>query len=151
IVHLREEDREFLKEWKMRELVKRYSDFVEHPIVLDVERENDKKEKEVHEETLNARKAIWLRSKSEVSQEDYNEFYKHLSHDFQAPAKVIHYSAEGKIELKALLYLPSHKPMDLIWGDGHKGLQLYIRRVFIMDDCEAMLPPYLRFVKGVVD
>jgi molecular chaperone HtpG len=151
IVHLREEDREFLKEWKMRELVKRYSDFVEHPIVLDVERENDKKEKEVHEETLNARKAIWLRSKSEVSQEDYNEFYKHLSHDFQDPAKVIHYSAEGKIEFKALLYLPSHKPMDLIWGDGHKGLQLYIRRVFIMDDCEAMLPPYLRFVKGVVD
>jgi molecular chaperone HtpG len=103
------------------------------------------------EETLNSQKALWLRPKSEVSAEEYNEFYKHLSHDFQDPARVIHYSAEGQVEFRALLYIPAHKPFDLMWGDHHKGLQLYIRRVFIMDDCEAMLPAYLRFVRGVVD
>jgi molecular chaperone HtpG len=151
ILHLRPDDREFLKEWKLRELVKKYSDFVEHPIVMDIVREDDKKEKTVKEETLNSQKAIWLRPKTEVSAEDYNQFYKHLSHDFQDPAKVIHYSAEGAVEFRALLYLPAHRPLDLLWGDHHKGLQLYLRRVFIMDDCEALLPSYLRFVKGVVD
>lgn len=151
ILHLRADDREFLKEWKLRELVKKYSDFVEHPIVMDVEREDDKKEKHVEEETLNSRKAIWLRPKSEITQEDYNQFYKHLSHDFEDPAKVIHYSAEGAVEFRALLYLPAHRPLDLLWGDHHKGLQLYIRRVFIMDDSEVLLPSYLRFVKGVID
>jgi molecular chaperone HtpG len=149
-LHLREEDREFLKPWKLREIVKKYSDFVEHPIVLDVEREEDGK-KTTAEETLNSRKAIWLRPKSAVTKEEYHEFYKHLSHDFNDPAKVIHYSAEGAVEFKALLYLPAHKPFDLTWGNGKKGLQLYIQRVFILDDPEALLPPYLRFVKGVVD
>ena len=151
ILHLHEADKEFLKEWKLRELVKQYSDFVEHPIVLDVEREDDKKNKTVVEETLNARKAIWLRPKSEITSEEHNEFYKHLSRDFHNPAKVIHYSAEGAIEFRALLYIPAHKPFDLIWNAPHKGLHLYIRRVLIMDDCEALLPAYLRFVKGVVD
>jgi molecular chaperone HtpG len=151
ILHLHADDKEFLKEWKLRQLVRTYSDFVEHPVVMDVEQEDDKKVKKIVEETLNSRKAIWLRPKSEISKEDYHEFYKHLSHDFQDPAKIIHYSAEGAIEFKSLLYLPAHKPFDLMWGDSKKGLQLYIRRVFIMDDCEAMLPPYLRFVKGVVD
>jgi molecular chaperone HtpG len=151
ILHLHEADQEFLKEWKLRELVKQYSDFVEHPIVMDVVREDEKKGRETVEETLNARKAIWLRPKSEISKEEYNEFYKHLSRDFQDPAKVIHYSAEGAIEFRALLYLPAHKPFDLIWNAPQRGLHLYIRRVFIMDDCEAMLPAYLRFVKGVVD
>ncbi len=151
ILHLRPEDRDFLKEWKIRELVKQYSDFVEHPITLDVTREDDKGEKQIAEETLNSRKAIWLRPKSEVTPQEYSEFYKHLAHDFQEPAKVIHYAAEGAVEFRALLYLPAHKPFDLLWGDSHKGLHLYIRRVFIMDDCEALLPPYLRFVRGVVD
>jgi molecular chaperone HtpG len=146
ILHLREDAEEFLKEWKIRELVKRFSDFVEHPIVMDVTRD-----KETKEETLNSRQAIWLRPKSEVTTQEYEAFYQHLSHDFQPPAKVIHFSAEGVIEFKALLFLPVHKPFDLMWGNGKKGLQLYIRRVFIMDDVEAMLPPYLRFVKGVVD
>jgi molecular chaperone HtpG len=146
ILHLREDATEFLQEWKIRELVKRFSDFVEHPIVMDVTRE-----KETKEETLNSRKAIWLRAKNEVDQKEYEAFYQHLSHDFQPPAKVIHYSAEGVIEFKALLFLPSHKPFDLMWGNSKKGLQLYIRRVFIMDDAEVMLPAYLRFVKGVVD
>jgi molecular chaperone HtpG len=151
ILHLRDEDKEFLTEWKIRELVKKYSDFVEHPIVMDVVREDDKKNRRTVEETLNSRKAIWLRPRAEVSADEYNEFYKHLSHDFEDPAKVIHYAAEGQIEFRALLYLPKHKPFDLIWGDSKKGLHLYIRRVFIMDDCEALLPIYLRFVRGVVD
>jgi molecular chaperone HtpG len=151
VLHLRGEDQEFFKEWKIRELVKKYSDFVEHPIVMDVSGEDDEKPREVHEETLNARKAIWLRPRSEVTAEEYNEFYKHLSRDFQDPARVIHYSAEGAVEFRALLYLPSHRPFDLVWGDPHRGLHLYIRRIFIMSDCEALLPTYLRFVKGVVD
>jgi molecular chaperone HtpG len=152
ILHLHREDRDFLKQWKLRELVRKYSDFVEHPIVMDVTHEDPQtKDKKTVEETLNSRKAIWLRPKLEIGEEEYNEFYKHLSHDFQEPAQVIHFAAEGAVEFKALLYLPAHKPFDLIWGDSKKGLQLYIRRVFIMDDCEAMLPIYLRFVRGVVD
>jgi molecular chaperone HtpG len=152
ILHLHDDDKDFLQAWKIRDLVKRYSDFVEHPIVMDVVKEDkDKKTEEPVEETLNSRKALWLRSKSEITQEEYVDFYKHLSHDFQDPAKIIHYAAEGAIEFRSLLYLPAHRPLDLIWGDSKKGLQLYIRRVFIMDDCEALLPAYLRFVKGVVD
>lgn len=146
ILHLKPEDKEFLSPWKLRELVKKYSDFVEHPIVMEVEEEGKKKE-----ETLNARKALWLRSRSEVKEEEYQEFYKQLSHDFKEPLKTIHYAVEGNIEFKALLFIPAHKPFDLMWGDKHKGLQLYIQRVFILDDAEVMLPRYLRFIRGVVD
>jgi molecular chaperone HtpG len=146
ILHLKPDARDFLKEWKIRELVRQYSDFVEHPIVMDVTRD-----KETHEETLNSQKAIWLRPKAEITPEDYTNFYQHLSHDFQEPAKVIHYAAEGTIEFRALLYLPAHRPLDMLYGDSKRGLHLYIRRVFIMDDCEALLPTYLRFVRGVVD
>jgi molecular chaperone HtpG len=151
ILHLKAEDKDFLKLWRIREVVKKYSDFVEHPIMMDVEKEDESKKKTVVEETLNSRKAIWLRPKAQITPEEYNEFYKHISHDYTDPAKVIHYSAEGVIEFRALLYLPAHKPFDLLWGDSKKGLHLYIQRVFIMDDCEALLPPYLRFVRGVVD
>jgi molecular chaperone HtpG len=147
ILHLREDSKEFLQPWRLREIVKKYSDFVEHPIVLDI-----KKEDKTEEETINSRKALWLRNKSEVTPEEYNEFYKHLSHDFKDPAKTIHYKAEGNIEFRALLYVPAHRPPDLMFGgEHHHGLHLYIQRVFIMDDCEALLPPYLRFIKGVVD
>jgi molecular chaperone HtpG len=146
ILHLKPDARDFLKEWKIRELVRQYSDFVEHPIVMDVTRD-----KETHEETLNLRKAIWLRPKAEIKAEDYTNFYQHLSHDYQEPAKIIHYAAEGTIEFRALLFLPAHRPLDMLWGDSKLGLHLYIRRVFIMDDCEALLPSYLRFVRGVVD
>ncbi len=147
ILHLRPEDREFLQEWRLRGIVKQYSDFVEHPIYLVVRQ----KGKEPKEELLNARKAIWLRPRNEITADEYNEFYKHLAHDTEPPARVIHYNAEGQIEFRALLYIPAHKPLDLVWGDPKKGLHLYIQRVFIMDDCEALLPLYLRFVKGVVD
>jgi molecular chaperone HtpG len=151
ILHLRAEDKEFLQPWQLRSLVKKYSDFVAHPIVMDIEKEDEQKNKKKVEEMLNSRKAIWLRPKSEIKKEEYDEFYKHLTHEAGEPAKTIHYSAEGTIEFKALLYIPTHKPFDLMWGDSHKGLHLYIQRVFIMNDCEALLPLYLRFVRGVVD
>jgi molecular chaperone HtpG len=150
ILHLREDSKDFLEPWRICQIVKKYSDFVEHPIVMDVEKEEDGK-KTTTEETLNSRKAIWLRPKSQVLQAEYNEFYKQLAHDYEDPAKVIHYTAEGTIEFKALLYLPAHLPQELLWGDTKKGLHLYIQRVFIMDNCEALLPSYLRFVRGVVD
>ncbi|HEX5270526.1 MAG TPA: molecular chaperone HtpG [Gemmataceae bacterium] len=150
ILHLKGDAREFLDPWRLRELVKKHSDFVEFPIVMDVEKEEGGK-KETAEETLNSQKAIWLRAKSEISKEEHDEFYKHLSHDTESPGQVIHYSGEGAVEFRALLYVPKHRPFDLIFGDQHRGVQLYVRRVFIMDDSEALLPPYLRFVKGVVD
>jgi molecular chaperone HtpG len=146
ILHLREDAKEYLDAYALRSLVKKYSDFVEHPIVMDVEKDGAKTE-----ETLNARKAIWLRNKSDISEDEYNEFYKHLAHDMEKPLTTIHYKAEGQMEFKALLYVPSHKPFDLMWGDSNKGLHLYIQRVFILDDCETLLPKYLRFVRGVVD
>ncbi len=146
VLHLREDAMEFLDQNKLHQLVKKYSDFVEHPIVMDVENDGKK-----IEDTLNARKAIWLRNKSDITDDEYKAFYKHLSHDGNDPLKTIHYKAEGQLEFKALLYLPSQKPFDLMWGDSKKGLQLFIQRVFILDDCETLLPKYLRFVRGVVD
>lgn len=146
ILHLREDAKEYAEPYTLRMLVKKYSDFVEHPIVIDVEKDGTKSE-----EVLNARKAIWLRNKSEISDDEYNAFYKHLAHDTHDPLKTIHYKAEGQLEFKALLYIPAQKPFDLMFGDSKKGLQLYIQRVFILDDCETLLPKYLRFVRGVVD
>ena len=146
ILHLREDAREFLDPNRLHGLVTKYSDFVEHPIVMDVDNDGKK-----IEDTLNARKAIWLRNKTDISEDEYNAFYKHLAHDSNNPLKTIHYRAEGQMEFKALLYVPAQKPFDLMWGDSKKGLQLYIQRVFILDDCETLLPRYLRFVRGVVD
>lgn len=154
VLHLREDSKEFLDPFRIRQIVKHYSDFIEHPIVMDVEREEgegDQKEKKIVEETLNSQKALWLRDKSEVSDEDYKEFYKHVSHDFSDPLRWIHYKAEGVLEFRALLYLPSKRPFDFFMPDRKTGLHLYIQRVFIMDDCEGLLPPWLRFVQGVVD
>jgi len=146
ILHLREDSKDYLNDYALRSLIKKYSDFVEHPIVIDVEKEGVKSE-----DILNARKAIWLRNKNDITVEEYNEFYKHLSHDTNPPLSTIHYKAEGNLEFKALLYIPAQKPFDLMFGDSNKGLQLYIQRVFILDDCETLLPKYLRFVRGVVD
>jgi molecular chaperone HtpG len=146
ILHLRDDAKEFLDPNRLHGLVTKYSDFVEHPIVMDVD--NDGK---IIEDTLNARKAIWLRNKTDITEDEYNAFYKHLAHDSNNPLKTIHYKAEGQMEFKALLYVPALRPFDLLWGDSKKGLQLYIQRVFILDDCETLLPRYLRFVRGVVD
>ncbi len=157
ILHLKEDAKEFFEEHELRKIVKQYSDFVEYPVVMDVTRSTpdpEDKEKtvtETVEETLNSRKAIWLKDKSEISEEEYNEFYKHVSHDFTDPARVIHYRAEGTTEFQALLYLPQKRPFDIFYQDYKIGPTLYVRRVQIMDHCEAMLPTYLRFVKGVVE
>ncbi len=151
ILHLKEDEKDFLEPWTLRRLVKQFSDFIEHPVVMDVEKENDKKEKEIVEETLNSRKALWLRSKADVTTEEYNAFYQQISGDFTEPAKVIHYTGEGTTEFKVLLFIPGHKPFDMQFGEPKYGPKLYIRRVLIMDHCEQLLPPYLRFVRGVVD
>ena len=147
ILHLKEEETEFLQDWRLRAIVKQFSDFIEHPVVMDVE----KADKQVEEETLNSRKALWLRSKVDVTQEEHNAFYQQISGDFDDPAKVIHYAAEGALEFRALLYLPKRKSWDLQFAEPKIGPKLYINRVQIQDHCEALLPPYLRFVKGVVD
>ncbi|QHI70543.1 molecular chaperone HtpG [Tichowtungia aerotolerans] len=159
-LYLKEDAAEYLEEYRLRSLVKKFSDFIEHPVVMKVTRTktegegDDKKEIEVTEdEILNTQKAIWLRAKTEISNEDYNEFYKHISHDFNDPAEVIHYSAEGAMEFKALLFVPEKRPFDMLMGGGDQKahIHLYIQRVFISSDFENLLPPYLRFVKGVVD
>ncbi len=151
ILHLKESEAEFLDEWRLRQVVKQFSDFIEHPVVMDVEKENEKKEKSVVEETLNSRKALWLRSKHDITPEEYNAFYQQISNDFDPPAKVMHYTGEGVTEFRVLLFIPAHRPFELQFGEAKVGPKLYIKRVLIMDHCEALLPPYLRFVKGVVD
>ncbi len=157
ILHLKAEEKQYLQEWELRKVVKQYSDFIEYPVVMEVTRSKpdpDDKEKRIETtevETLNSRKAIWLKDRSTISEEEYQEFYKHISHDFAEPAKTIHYKAEGTTEFSALLYLPKKRPFDIYYQDYKIGPTLYVRRVQIMDHCEAMLPPYLRFVKGVVE
>ncbi|HON85773.1 MAG TPA: molecular chaperone HtpG [Syntrophorhabdaceae bacterium] len=157
ILHLKDEERHYLNEWEIKGIIKRYSDFIEHPIVMEVEREKDselekgKKFKVKEEETLNSMKAIWLKDKSEITEEEYNEFYKHISHDFKSPAKVIHFKAEGTSEFTALLYIPSKAPFNILFKDFQIGPMLYVKRVQIMEHCEELIPPYLRFIRGVVD
>ncbi len=163
ILHLKDDAKDFLGEWKLKQLVRKFSDFIEHPVVMDVEKTIDDDEpaadgettpepkKEVVEETLNSRKAIWLRSKSEVKPDEYAEFYKQISHDNDPPAATIHYAAEGKTEFKVLAFIPAHKPASFDWEEPTAGLKLYVQRVLIMERCEQLLPFYLRFVKGVVD
>ena len=150
ILHLKEDATEFLEPWKLKSLVRKFSDFIEHPVVMDEETETDGK-KETKEETLNSRKAIWLRNKSEVKPEEYQEFHKQITHESDAPAATIHYSAEGKTEFKVLCFIPANKPMSMDWEEPTAGLKLYVQRVLIMERCEQLLPFYLRFVKGVVD
>ena len=149
VLHLKDDAADFLDPWRLRSLVKKFSDFIEFPVVLDAETETDGKTERT-EETLNSRKAIWLRRKAEVAPEEYAEFYKQLAHDTEPPAATIHYAAEGKTEFKVLAFVPGHKPLRFDWEEPG-GLRLYVQRVLIMEKCEQVLPPYLRFVKGVVD
>ncbi|BBX06611.1 molecular chaperone HtpG [Mycolicibacterium aichiense] len=161
-LHLKPEDTEdelhdYTSEWKIRSLVKQYSDFISWPIRMQVERrspateEGGEEQVTIETETVNSMKALWTRPKDEVSQEEYTEFYKHIAHAWDDPLEVIPMKAEGTFEYQALLFIPSHAPFDLFQQDARVGVQLYVRRVFIMADCEELLPPYLRFVKGVVD
>jgi molecular chaperone HtpG len=150
-LHLKSDAKGYLEERRIRQIVKKFSDFIEHPIIMEVEKHEKEGETKHEDETLNSQKAIWLRSKNEVSADEYNAFYKQLSHDDADPARVIHYTAEGKSEFKSLLFIPSHRPIALEWGEPKGGLRLYVQRVLIMEKCEELLPPYLRFVAGVVD
>ncbi|WNV86102.1 molecular chaperone HtpG [Umezawaea sp. Da 62-37] len=129
---------------KVREIVKRYSDFITWPVKMAA---GDGDELE----TVNSMKALWARSQSEVEQSEYNEFYKHISHDRNDPLETFRMQAEGTFEYQALLFIPAQAPLDLFMRERKRGVQLYVKRVFIMDDCEALMPEYLRFVKGVVD
>lgn len=138
ILHLKEDEGEFLQEWQLKSLVKKFSDFLEHPIKLG-------------EETINSRKALWLRSKNDVTEEEYSEFYKSISHDFEDPAETIHFVAEGAQEFKSVLFIPGKRPMDMFQSEPKSQLHLYIQRVFISSECDELLPGYLRFIKGVVD
>jgi len=165
-LHLKPEDAEdelhdYTADWKIRALVKQYSDFIAWPIRMQVERRSAPAEAEggadaedvvtVETETVNSMKALWARPKDEVSADEYKEFYKHVAHAWDDPLEVIPMKAEGTFEYQALLFIPSHAPFDLFHQDAHVGVQLYVKRVFIMADCEELMPPYLRFVKGVVD
>ncbi|GAB3385172.1 molecular chaperone HtpG [Amycolatopsis echigonensis] len=153
-LHLKPADDEdhlydYTSPWKVREIVKRYSDFITWPVQMAKTGEGE--EGSAGLETVNSMKALWARSKDEVSDEEYHEFYKHISHDWTDPLETVRMQAEGTFEYQALLFLPSRAPMDLFMRDAKRGVQLYVKRVFIMDDCEALMPNYLRFVKGVVD
>lgn len=156
-LHLKPVDSEdnlhdYAAEWTIRQIVKRYSDFIAHPIRMAVERPgSDDSEPTTEVQTLNSMKALWARPRDEVEPAEYHEFYKHVSHDWADPLEVVHMRGEGTFEYEALLFLPTHAPLDLFSPQGRRGVQLYVKRVFIMDDCEALMPGYLRFVKGVVD
>ncbi|OBK19333.1 molecular chaperone HtpG [Mycobacterium asiaticum] len=161
-LHLKPEDAEdelhdYTSDWKIKSLVKQYSDFIAWPIRMDVERRTPAEEEggeetvTIETETLNSMKALWARPKEEVSEEEYKEFYKHIAHAWDDPLEVIAMKAEGTFEYQALLFIPSQAPFDLFNQDAKIGVQLYVKRVFIMGDCEDLMPIYLRFVKGVVD
>ena len=151
ILHLKEEEKEFLQGWRLRQIVKQFSDFIEHPIVMAEEKPSEAGDGAPADAVLNSRKALWLRSKGDVTAEEHNAFYRQMSNDFEDPLKVIHYAAEGALDFKVLLYIPRKKSFELQFGEAKVGPKLYINRVQIMDNCEALLPTYLRFVKGVVD
>ncbi|MFB6774776.1 molecular chaperone HtpG [Streptomyces sp. NPDC056337] len=145
---------DYTSAWKIREIVKRYSDFITWPVRLLPDPGEDAAEDGAEDrepETLNSMKALWARPRDEVSDEEYHELYKHIGHDWRDPLETIRLQAEGTFEYQALLFIPSHAPHDLSTRGYQRGVQLYVKRVFIMEDCEELLPPYLRFVKGVVD
>ena len=155
---------DYTSEWKIREIIKRYSDFITWPIRLEVERSNADDSEDGRDddeegggptirdiETVNSMRALWARARDEVDAHEYHEFYRHLSHDWEDPLEVVTLKAEGTFEYDALLFIPSHAPYDLYQREGRRGLHLYVRRVLVTEDSTAFLPDYLRFVKGVVD
>lgn len=147
VLHLKADEAEFADGMRLRHLVRKYSDHISVPVLMPREEEGESAEYE----TVNTATALWTRAKSEISDEEYREFYKHVGHDFQDPLTWSHNKVEGKLEYTSLLYLPARAPFDLYQREGARGLKLYIQRVFIMDEAEQFLPFYLRFIKGVVD
>jgi molecular chaperone HtpG len=154
ILHLREGEDDFLSPYKLKSIIRKYSDHIALPIQMRKEEwDEEKKEQVLKEEfeAINQASALWSRSKSEISEEQYTEFYKHLSHDFEGPLCYSHNRVEGRSEFTQLLYIPAHAPFDLWDRNKRGGIQLYVKRVFIMDDAEQLMPTYLRFVTGVID
>ncbi len=158
ILHLKPVDGEngiedYTSRWTLATIVHKYSDFIAYPIIYEGPRQEpgEKEEDTIETKTLNSMKPIWTRARAEVSESDYNDFYKHLSGDWTDPLKVLPLKAEGTIEYEALLFVPSHAPHDLFYHSSEAGLRLYARRVMVMEKCEELLPQYLRFIKGVVD
>lgn len=142
---------DYTSEWKVREIIKRYSDFIAWPIRMPVERTDTEGESTREVQTVNSMKALWTRSKDDIDAEEYKTFYRHVSHDWEDPLETIHLRAEGTFEYRALLFIPARAPFDLFMRESQRGVQLYVKRVFIMDRCAALVPDYLRFVRGVVD
>ena len=153
-LHLREGEDEFLSSWKLRQTIRKYSDHITLPILMKKEKWDEEKKEQVvtdEDETVNQASALWARPKSEITDEQYKEFYKHVAHDFEDPLAYTHAKVEGKQEYTQLLYVPQKAPFDLWDRNARHGIKLYVRRVFIMDDAEKLMPLYLRFVRGVVD
>ncbi|MBZ2208174.1 molecular chaperone HtpG [Massilia soli] len=154
ILHLREGEDELLSSWKLKSIIRKYSDHISLPILMQKDEWDAEKNETVVKdeyETVNQASALWARSKSDITPEQYNEFYKHVSHDFQDPLTLTHNRVEGRSEYTQLLYVPSHAPFDLWDRNKRGGIKLYVKRVFIMDDAEQLMPAYLRFIKGVID
>ncbi len=151
VLHLKGGEEEFADGWRLRNIIKKYSDHIALPIELPKEQHGEDAPTEVEWETVNRASALWTRPRTEVKDEEYQEFYKHVSHDFENPLSWSHNKVEGKLEYSSLLYVPARAPFDLYQREAPRGLKLYVQRVFIMDQADEFLPLYLRFIKGVVD
>lgn len=153
-LYLREEDAEFADNWRLRSILRRYSDHISLPVQMRKEEWNEEKQENLRTnewENVNQANALWTRSRNEIEDEQYIEFYKHIAHDFEEPLAWTHNRVEGRTEYTQLLYVPKRAPFDMWDRDAKRGVQLYVKRVFIMDDAEQLLPNYLRFVRGVID
>ncbi len=154
ILHLRDGEDDFLSSWKLKQIVRKYSDHITLPILMKGEKWDEEKKEQVEtdeDETINQASALWARPKSEITDEQYKEFYKHVAHDFEEPLAYVHAKVEGKQEYTQLLYIPQRAPFDMWDRNARHGIKLYVRRVFIMDDAEQLMPLYMRFVRGIVD
>lgn len=150
-LHLKDDALEFADDWRLRTIIKKYSDHIAIPVVMQKQAAKEGEPTEPEDEVINTATALWTRSRSEISDTEYQEFYKHISHDFSEPLSWSHNRVEGNLDYTSLLYLPARAPFDLYNRDASRGLKLYVQRTFIMDDAEQFLPSYLRFIKGVVD
>jgi molecular chaperone HtpG len=151
VLHLRDEHKDYLNGWRLREIIRKYSDHITLPISMPKEAGDKEGEAGGGYETVNSATALWARNKKDIKDEEYDAFYKHIAHDFEAPLARIHSRTEGKLEYTTLYFIPARAPFDLWDRESRHGVKLYVRRVFIMDDAEQLLPRYLRFVRGVVD
>ncbi|SMG66460.1 heat shock protein 90 [methanotrophic bacterial endosymbiont of Bathymodiolus sp.] len=158
VLHLKEGEKEFLDDYRLRSIVKKFSDHISLPIIMDKEipavkdeEGNETEASKIEDETVNSASAMWTKSKEDLDDEAYNEFYKHVGHDFQNPLAHVHSKVEGTNEYTMLLYVPARAPFELWDKDAKHGVKLYVRKVFIMDDAEQLMPRYLRFIRGVID